>query len=316
MGISTFSQQTVNTGLANPAGSGNVIINGAFDIWQRGTSGTSLGSNVFLADRWTHLAASPVNINQTTDTPFNAGFSFTIRRTGGSNTQLHQRIEADDCILLAGQTVTLSFYLKENTGGVQVSAAFSSANAKNNFSTVTSITDQVIGTSTTTWQRYSITTTLTNNVKNGLEIRLLLNAINRDVSFWGVQLELGAVATPFRRNAPSIQAELAACQRYFVRLIDPSGSGVGTGGTSGGASRVSISLPVEMRVLPSVSASGTFTFWNGSLVRTGPIVSNPGRSRTNIEVESTLDAAFPVGDAVKMYMENNASKIIDVSAEL
>jgi hypothetical protein len=138
-----------------------------------------------------------------------------------------------------------------------------------------------------------------------------------DFFITGVQLEAGAVATPFRRNAPSIQAELAACQRYFIRLLDPPGSGVGTGGTSSGASRVSVSLPVEMRVRPSITVSGTFNFWNGTTPQGG--TWNPTiyyGQRTGIEIEFDLSIACGIGQAVKMYTTNNDSKIINVSAEL
>jgi hypothetical protein len=78
---------------------------------------------------------------------------------------------------------------------------------------------------------------------------------------WGVQLEAGTVATPFRRNANSLQAELAACQRYCFVFTPPlSGYTKIASGYVPTGSQVQacgpISHPVTMRAIPTM----TFTF--------------------------------------------------------
>jgi hypothetical protein len=69
---------------------------------------------------------------------------------------------------------------------------------------------------------------------------------------WGVQVEEGTVATPFRRNANSLQGELAACQRYF-QVAEPARLMGSTSATSAGL--LNGALPTTMRSNPTVSLS-------------------------------------------------------------
>ena len=72
--------------------------------------------------------------------------------------------------------------------------------------------------------------------------------------YTGVQLEEGSVATPFRRNANSIQGELAACQRYFQAL----GAGAIGRALSNTLGQVFLNFPVKMRTTPILTFGGNF----------------------------------------------------------
>lgn len=270
-----------NLGVAIPpavAGK-NVVINGGFDVWQRGTTFTSPATNAYTADRWynTQDGTGTVTISRQTFTPGNAitGYepSFFLRQrvtAAGSTTffQVAQKIE--DVRTFAGQTVTFSFWAKADaskTGLFYVEQYFGTGGSPS------ATVQTVVGSPayTTSWQRFSYTFTMpsisgktigTNNdscvivyIRNGA------TTLNSDLEIWGAQLELGSSATPFSRAGGTIQGELAACQRYYYRTNASSstysvfGSGLATSTTS---AKVFIPYPSQMRTkVTSLETGGT-----------------------------------------------------------
>ena len=108
-----------------------------------------------------------------------------------------------------------------------------------------------------------------------------------------VQLEAGNVASAFEQRP--IVTELASCQRYFWRHA-PTGISYITHVYAGSQYRLTLPLPVTMRVIPSVASSG----WAGG---TTPTLGAPNVQSINWY---SLSGAF--------YIDTGT--VVDVSAEL
>lgn len=265
----------------------NYIINGAFDIWQRGTSLIS-GNGVYLADRfqtasngntWVYSRQSftPAELlaNGFGDAKFYARVANTTSAGVGNFTQFLQRVE--DVQTLAGQTVTLSYWAKADAAKSVVLELQQNFGSGGSSSVNTFIVKQAL---TTSWARYTHTFTVpstsgkTIGSSSYADFRWWLDAGSnfdsrtgslgqQNITFdiWGVQLEAGSVATPFRRNANSIQGELAACQRYYQKhnfATTEDGLIYGAGYTTGDANFI-FPLVVELRSTPTAAFVGSLT---------------------------------------------------------
>jgi hypothetical protein len=321
--------------------SGNAIINGAFDFWQRGTTFTQVGSSdIYSADRWQldigGDAAGSLTCSRRTFTPAElnvVGFGeaqFYARLTQnvvGSSTRFNIKQKIEDVRTLAGQTVTLSFWAKAN----------------NAFTLLTSFDQDfgsggsaVVGTTgpsfsvTTSWQRFSGTISLPSisgkTVGTSSFLQLYFNfppdTASDTFDIWGVQLEAGAVATPFRRNANSLQGELAACQRYYYRITAGAAGrpfGIAQLATTTVA-RLSIAFPVTMRDRPSAfDQSGTagdyrLLIANNAAITCTSVPSTQDYNSFGAEVNFTA-SGFTAGQ-VGLVQGTNASGFLGWSAEL
>jgi len=115
------------------------------------------------------------------------------------------------------------------------------------------------GTPTAAWSALS-------NNQRGTHCNMdLFDSTSNYVKIAGVQLEIGSTATEFE-HLP-YQVELARCKRYYyqeTRSGSTGGNGAGifalgmTVNSSGGSIYATMNHPVEMRIAPTVTFSGTF----------------------------------------------------------
>ena len=201
----------------------NRIINGNFDIWQRGVSFST--SNTYSADRWHLTVSGTVTLTQeTSDVP--SGSTIAAKWTAGAGSsyaQLRQYIESDTVKKLRGKTVTASFLgkLSANFTGTLVFEIYYST-ASDTVAAFSGIAvPGVINVGTLSSSGYSQCTSTftvpTNAV--GLYIGVVPTSTQASTAYAliaQVQLEPGSIATPFEFRPYG--TELALCQRYGVKL--------------------------------------------------------------------------------------------------
>ena len=295
----------------------NLIINGAMQVAQRGTSVTGATSTGYsTVDRWWHNASGGVmdmsqqslTVGQT-DLPSQFTKFFRFASTQGDNNQgFAQKIENVE--LLSGKTVTVSFYAKgTNPGAGYIALAYLQNFGSGGSANVEAEPENFILTSS--WQRFEITfafpsvsgKTIGSGSSSWVYFRQA--ASNSTTTAWtlditGVQLEVGDTATPFEHR--SYGDELARCQRYF---IDPASatslgtsaatfSSLNTGATVDSTASVyllPVVLPVTMRADPTV------TLGSGTLgVYTSLNTNSFGRRACNISIAQNI---CPTGFVVK-----------------
>jgi hypothetical protein len=320
---------------AAPISSGNAIINGAFDINQRNYSSGAVDL-AYTVDRWRWLAFDGTITNSLESFTPGSGPASDIearrflRTTSSGQTaadaELRWEQSIEDVTLLAGKTLTVSFYAKVASGTPSVAV-----NLTQNFGTggspssavLNAAVQKIVLTGSTAWTRYSATVTMPSITGKTLgtspntsfsSLSLWFSA-GSDENFrtdslgiqsntfdiWGVQVETGTVATPFRLNANSLQGELAACQRYYYRITaDVLNSRFGNGHnliTTVGS--ILTFFPVTMRIPPTaLEQTGTADNYQVQHANTAAIcnavpsfvTANTTNAITNLTVASGLTA--------------------------
>lgn len=256
----TADTQTASGGPVSPSIVGkNAIINGGMDIWQRGTSFT-VANNTYLMDRWYNTGDTNLTVTRDTDVPTDPYFQYSAKLVGTGTQSITQKIESANSQFMAGKVVTISLYAKKTSGTGALNINIYYPSAKDNFASLTQIGSalQLSSNPGSSWTRYSVTVTMPSNIVNGLAV-LIDNVNTHTIFITGVQVELGASATPFSRAGGTIQGELAACQRYYFRTqTGTSGPYIGvTAAGSATATYANIIMKQTMRTSPtSVEFSG------------------------------------------------------------
>jgi hypothetical protein len=237
----------------------NRIINGNFDIWQRGTS----VSSGFLADRW--ISGNTTSYAQSTDVP-NDTFKYSAKIDSNLNYPWFiQRIEAANARSLAGKSCTLSFWAKA-TGTMNLYVELVvPVTTEDTFGTYPSgsgiamATFEFSSAPSSSWTYYSKTFSCTTAVKRGLQVGIVRSGSGSTTTYvTGIQLEEGSVATPFEFRPYG--TELALCQRYFYRegaiaALATQSCAMQTTAVATSIDFV-IKVPVTMRASPSLAFGG------------------------------------------------------------
>jgi hypothetical protein len=259
----------------------NLIINGAMQVAQRGTSATSQTTSAYLVlDRWrTEASGSTYNVSQQEMSSADlqaTGFINFLRMevtTGNNNAGVAQKIEASSIRQFKGQTLTASFYAKgtnPNGGSFTLSRFFYDGS-------LGSTAEESSFSVTSDWARYIITfdypsedsTDLTTSSAY-MSLSFLQPAGDTSTNAWtlditGIQLELGSTATPFEHR--SYGEELSLCGRYYQKWADVNWI-LGVEGTRN--TKLPFQFSTLMRANPTCAISGGSAA-NGVLAGTGVV---------------------------------------------
>jgi hypothetical protein len=339
-GETLVADSAATTGLRyQSAYNGNAIINGGMDIWQRGTS-IAGSTTAFLADRFrAYRNTTGSTFSRQTSSLTGIQYCYRLQRDSGTTAtngvSTIYTAESADAYRFASQTVTLSFYAR---AGANFSSASSAINV--NMQTGTG-TDQAYGSFTgavnavsttqvitTSWVRYSFNATFGSSVSQfALDIGFTPVGTAGAADYFeitGVQLEVGSVATSFKRSGSgggTLQGELSACQRYYWRFTVPTAyanlapsAGIAASTT---VARFAFLPPVPMRTTPSSLDYSTIVLYDS--VATSAVTSAAHSAYTT---SSVMGVDFTVASGLVQYRpyqllsNNSTSAYLGASAEL
>ena len=236
----------------------NVIINGNFEIAQRGTSQTAAGYGTLdrfvmsLSGATATMTQESFTIGQT-DVVGSHKFLKLAVSTGNNYSGVYYKVEAQHAIPFVGKKVTLTYYAKGTSpaAGLQVAIGWFDGSSSSSYASTTV-------TLTSTWTKYTHTfdvpsingITLT-NVNAYLEVKWAQADTDTgtgayEVNLAQTQLEVGSQSTPFEHEPVGVT--LSKCQRYY-QLSHANGQGYVSGNQHVGLRGT---YRTEMRAAPTV----------------------------------------------------------------
>jgi hypothetical protein len=291
------------TGWVDHTGNTNAIINGAFDIWQRGTS---FAAERYTADRWYATNLAGTWAQETTIVPAGSKNSMKFTASASGTTYLMQVIETANALQFVGQTVTISAEFASSVSLQSVVALQYTTSVDSTigdaWTTISPVSGGNITTTSTTFSRLSAAFAVPSTAKSLRAYVATNSMVSGNIVYYGeIQLEAGSSATPFKRNAPSIQGELAACQRYYETGTGYFGLFTERGSNYAIGEMVGTGFAVTKRGTPTITlgtTSGTYCYTNsGNTVNINTasfaqkILSQTGGTGRDTELTSTWTAS-------------------------
>lgn len=305
----------------------NKIINGNFDVWQRGTSGTYSTAAYTVADRWLWISdgtsSNTITISRQsftvgqTEVPDNPKYYMQVAYGIMGTPSNYIRTNIEGVGTLAGQTATFSFWAKCASGTVAAGAGYQQEFGTGGSPSAGVYPSWTAFTITSTWTKYTFnfnigsisgkTLGTNNDDKLNVLVGFPTNAAGT-VLFSQMQLEAGSIATRFETKP--VARELALCQRYFQIYSQPMLRGVCTGP---GAGRMGMTLPVVMRAAPT-AVVGALPIYDGTATTTVSSVQVAYLATDHVEFDFVLAATLNANRPCMVY--TSGSTTMTLSAEV
>lgn len=328
----------------------NLLINGEFNVAQRGTSFDSTTTpknddNTYLLDRWILLSDGNdvANVSQVTDAPQGSAYAQkAVVQTANKKFGFLQVIENANCQNIIGDVASLSFQAKTGANAIRnIRAAILSWSG-----TIDSVTSDVVsawsaeGTDPTlatnwTYENIPLDISLTSNYQkfaipdvsidtvNEKNIAVFIwvddtqAAVNDELFLGQVQLEKGSALSDFEHRF--IGQELQFSQRYFQKYTADETNGLlPTTGVWRSDTRAdgSMPLPVVMREAPSIVLTETaLLIYHGNEGYAVTGMSNNGTTKTTLGVNIASNGNSSTGNGYYLQ-SSNTSDNFTLSAEL
>jgi hypothetical protein len=297
----------------------NKLINGNFDVWQRGTTFTATaGASTYTADRWMVYATGA------TVYPYQGvmsnGSKYGLAVDGQASntaTTFVQRIESTNFQVPDGTKFTVSAKVF-STVSRTLAVFCQTAGSVDDFTTATALpgaTNVMLSAGVNT---ISVTFESNSACRNGLQVEFAFGAVTSGTVWISqAQLELGSVATTFEDRP--IGVETALCQRYYWTTGVTNNAIYGAGQAfSAGVAGYSLTLPVRLRATPTITVQRLY----GSLAGGGITLATSATitamvSLDRLYVYLTGMTSLTAGHGSLLVVgENTNTGFINVSAEL
>jgi hypothetical protein len=270
----------------------NRLMNGTMEVQQRGPSFTPAAAGAYTLDRWIGASSAGTAVFSVAS---NAGYTSRkqMQIAGslavGGTAQIEQRIEAVNCYDWGLQQVTLSFNTAYSisAGATTFTAALYSTATLDTWTTPVLI-QSLSFTPTGSAATYPITFAALTAAQAANGLRVVITATQATATgtlAWAItslQLESGAVATPFERR--SYGYELFLCQRYYNGVSFYFGGYQVATGVVGYTTQ----YPAQMRCAPTCTPT-----WSTQTNVTGPSWSpSGGGGNGTVTATVTTSGAF------------------------